>query len=105
MPLEDLRAGYDALHRELEGAPSKYAVEELVDEIPAEGGNTASLEVLFRDASETTTLDAFNEVWKRNEAYIASLGEEDTAKVEAFHKEQVRRIIKLNSATSAPAAE
>ena len=25
MPLFDLRAGYDALHRELEGLPSRYA--------------------------------------------------------------------------------
>ena len=25
MPLFDLRAGYDSLHRELEGVPSRYA--------------------------------------------------------------------------------
>jgi hypothetical protein len=40
MPLEDLRDGYDALHRELEKAPSKYAMaiaklnEPMNDEIP-----------------------------------------------------------------------
>lgn len=35
MPLADLRAGYDALHRELEGAPSRYATAEPTIRTPA----------------------------------------------------------------------
>jgi hypothetical protein len=37
MPLDDLRAGYDAMHRKLEGEPSRYAKmlpQEIDDEIP-----------------------------------------------------------------------
>jgi hypothetical protein len=40
MPLDDLRAGYDKLHRELEGKPSKYAITTVA---PDKGGAIDSL--------------------------------------------------------------
>lgn len=46
MPLEDLRACYDSLHRALEGKPSPYAVDEFDDELPEEGGGEAASAVV-----------------------------------------------------------
>jgi len=46
MPLEELRACYDALHRELEGRPSPYAIEGIEDELPDEGGGEAASAVI-----------------------------------------------------------
>ena len=54
MPLFDLRAGYDALHRELEQSPSRYAqspFEDVDDEIPFLGP-TPPMPEIIREAAE-----------------------------------------------------
>jgi hypothetical protein len=94
MPLESLRAGYDALHQELEGKPSKYAIPEFDDELPEEGGAPSGLEILARSYEAAQVVDALNSIRNQHKEFIAALSEGDSQKEAEAYGGAVKRILK-----------
>ena len=94
MSLDDLKGGYDRLHRELEGAPSRYAREVMDDELPDEGGAPSGLEILIRTYEEAQAIDALNSTRDQNKEFIATLSEGDSQKEAEAYGGAVKRLLK-----------
>ncbi len=100
IPTDDLRRAYDALHRELEGAASRYfpdAPEEIDDAIPEFGGAPSGLEILIGKYAAATDIPALNETQAHAQAYLNDLSEGDREKASAAYSEAVKRLIKTMS--------
>jgi hypothetical protein len=94
MGLDDLKSGYDRLHRELEGAPSRYAKEMMDDELPDEGGAPSGLEILVRAYEAAQAIDDLNSTRDQNKEFIATLSEGDNQKEAEAYGGAVKRILK-----------
>jgi hypothetical protein len=94
MSLDDLRNGFDRLHRKLEVVPSRYAVEEFDDELPAEGGAPAGLSILSSSYAEAKTTDELNATRDQQIEFIKALSEGDAQKEAEAYGAAVKRILK-----------
>lgn len=105
MPLADLQAGYDALHRELEGKPSRYGepnAPAVDDEIPFVAPVTAvepdDRDVMIRDLE--ASLDKahnktrVNEVWKAFSSDFDVLGTDRQQLAHRLYERALDRVVK-----------
>lgn len=94
MNLDDLRQGFDSLHRELEGKPSRYAKEIMDDELPDEGGAPSGLVILFNLYETAQEISALNSIREQNKEFIGQLGEGDSQKEAEAYGAAVKRLLK-----------
>ncbi len=99
MSLDELRIGFNNMHLELKGKPSRYFdTPELDDEIPEFGGAPSGLQMLLIKYAEAEDVPALNEVQANAQAYLNDLSEGDREKASAAYSEAVKRVIRKMSA-------
>lgn len=98
MSLDELRIGFNNLHLDLTGRPSRYFdAPEIDDAIPDFGGAVSGLEVLLGKYSAAEDLPSLNETQTNAQAFLNDLSEGDREKASAAYSEAVKRVIKKMS--------
>jgi hypothetical protein len=99
MSLDELRIGFNNLHLDITGKPSRYFdTPEMDDAIPEFGGATSGLQVLLGKYAEAADIASLNEAHTNAQAYLNDLSEGDREKASTAYAEAVRRVIKAVSA-------
>lgn len=106
MPLADIQAGYDAMHRDLEGAPSRYGVKDesapVADEIPHEQPKVEAepddRDVMLHDLQaaldKSHNKTRVNEVWKAFGSDFDVIGAERQQQAHAMYERALDRVVK-----------
>lgn len=120
MPLHDLQANFDALHRELEGSPSRYGVQdapdpnEPVDEIPhlepvAGAPEPDDRDIIVKDIEDviakTFNLSRLSQIKKSFAVDIGALDDERRGRVDMAFAKATSRIKTAKAGVQAEAAE
>lgn len=98
MSLDELRIGFNNLHLDITGKPSRYFdTPEIDDAIPEFGGAPSGLAMLMDKYASAADLPALNEIQSHATAFLNDLSEADREKASEAYSGAVKRLIKKMS--------